>query len=57
LKAIILKSEAGTFGYEEFLNGSSIVHQTEISGMPGNAGIKQTIRRQIGRTVDFKYEK
>ena len=38
LKAVIIPSENGTFGYNILVYGSILVHQPSRSGLPGNAG-------------------
>jgi len=38
LKAVIIPSENGTFGYNILMYGSVMVHQPSRPGLPGNAG-------------------
>lgn len=47
LKAKVIPSESNTFGYDIILNGRTIIHQTNIPGMPGNKGFDSKDQAQM----------
>jgi len=46
LKTEIISNPDGTFGYRVLLNGSPIIAQPNIPGLPGNAGFSDTVKAQ-----------
>jgi hypothetical protein len=51
LKTEILPNKDGTFGYRILLNGSPMIAQPNIPGLPGNAGFSDAPKAQ--RTADL----
>jgi hypothetical protein len=52
MKVLIIPSDDNTFGYDIELNGSVMIHQPNIPGMPGNKGFKTKEQAQkVGEFV------
>ena len=58
LKTDVFVNEDKTFGYQVFLNGSPMIRQPNIPGLPGNAGFREKqMAEKTASLVLFKIRK